>query len=115
MSDPFQPGGLHREHRRQILAMQALDERVKHLTRAAIVAVVAILAVAGKGRERVDEHPSSTNLRGFRHQQAIGLLELLLDTSTQQLRPPLRQRSSRRFRGVMGIRTGRNRSLSHEP
>src|SRR5216683_6532301 len=78
MSDPFQPGGLHREHRRQILAMQALDERVKHLTRAAIVAVVAMLAVPGKGRERVDEHPSSTNLRGFRQQQAIGLLELML-------------------------------------
>ena len=66
------------EHRRQVLAVQPLHERMKHFTRATVVAVVAIQTVDRKRRQRIDEHSPRADARRFGEQQAVGLLKLLL-------------------------------------
>ena len=76
--DSFETRRLDGQHGGDILAMQSLHKHVKHFTRAAVGAIVARLSIRRQGWQGVDEHPPGADLRGFGEQEAIRLLEFLL-------------------------------------
>src|SRR5206468_9077313 len=77
-TNAFETRRFNGQHRGDILTMQSLHKHVKHFTRAPVVAVVARLTIRRQGWQGVDEHPPGTDLRGFGQQEAIRLLEFLL-------------------------------------
>jgi hypothetical protein len=77
---PDQRGRLEREHRRQVLALQPLDEDVKGLARVLTAAVLA----AGQGGAAVHEDAAGAERGRFFEQQAVGLLQFLAEDLTRR-------------------------------